>query len=330
MTVFFDPNLRPPLWKSPADMRDTLLAFAREADVVLPGLAEGRFLTGETAPEAIAEAFLKMGARAAVVKTGPGGAYAATRSESFFCPAYRVDRIVDTVGAGDGFAAGVISALGEELPPGRRCGGVTPSVRSSSVSLATTKACRTGRHWPCLSGITGSGKRRNLMEALFEQLRRLRLLPVVRLEEAAAALPLAEALAAGGLPAAEITFRTPAAADAIRLIAGRMPAVCILAGTVLTVEQARAAVEAGARGIVSPGTNPDVVAWCMNHGVPVIPGCATPSEVEACIRMGLDIVSSFPPKCSAGWPCCGRWRGRMGRCGSCRPAGSGSGIWPPI
>lgn len=90
------------------------------------------------------------------------------------------------------------------------------------------------------------------MEALFEQLRRLRLLPVVRLEEAAAALPLAEALAAGGLPAAEITFRTPAAADAIRLIAGRMPAVCILAGTVLTVEQARAAVEAGARGIVSP------------------------------------------------------------------------------
>ena len=97
-------------------MRDTLLAFAREADVVLPGLAEGRFLTGETAPEAIAEAFLKMGARAAVVKTGPGGAYAATRSESFFCPAYRVDRIVDTVGAGDGFAAGVISALGEELP----------------------------------------------------------------------------------------------------------------------------------------------------------------------------------------------------------------------
>lgn len=86
MTVFFDPNLRPPLWKSPADMRDTLLAFAREADVVLPGLAEGRFLTGETAPEAIAEAFLKMGARAAVVKTGPGGAYAATRSESFFCP----------------------------------------------------------------------------------------------------------------------------------------------------------------------------------------------------------------------------------------------------
>ena len=89
------------------------------------------------------------------------------------------------------------------------------------------------------------------MEALFEQLRRLRLLPVVRLEEAAAALPLAEALAAGGLPAAEITFRTPAAADAIRLIAGRMPAVCILAGTVLTVEQARAAVEAGARGIVS-------------------------------------------------------------------------------
>lgn len=116
MTVFFDPNLRPSLWQSPEAMRETLLALAREADVVLPGIAEGRFLTGRTAPEEIAGAFLDMGVQAAVIKTGPDGAYAATRTASFFCPSYRVDRIVDTVGAGDGFAAGVISALEEGLP----------------------------------------------------------------------------------------------------------------------------------------------------------------------------------------------------------------------
>lgn len=138
------------------------------------------------------------------------------------------------------------------------------------------------------------------MESLFQQLGRLRLLPVVKLEEVSAALPLAEALTAGGLPAAEITFRTPAAAGAIRLIREKMPAVCVLAGTVLTVEQAHIAVEAGAKGIVSPGTNPDVVAWCIRRGIPVIPGCATPSEVEACIRMGLDTVKLFPAEVLGG------------------------------
>ena len=138
------------------------------------------------------------------------------------------------------------------------------------------------------------------MKPFFEEMRRLRLLPVVKIEDAAMAVPLAEALTAGGLPAAEITFRTGAAAEAISRIKEAMPDMRVLAGTVLTVEQARTAVEAGARAIVSPGTNPEVVTWCLEREIPVVPGCATPSEVEACIRMGLDIVKLFPAEVLGG------------------------------
>lgn len=138
------------------------------------------------------------------------------------------------------------------------------------------------------------------MKPFFEEMRRLRLLPVVKIEDAAMAVPLAEALTAGGLPAAEITFRTGAAAEAISRIKEAMPDMRVLAGTVLTVEQARTAVEAGAKAIVSPGTNPEVVTWCLEREIPVVPGCATPSEVEACIRMGLDTVKLFPAEVIGG------------------------------
>lgn len=226
----------------------------------------------------------------------------------------------------------MISALGEELPlreavrRGNAIGAIQLGFPGDNEGLPDRETlalferdhrdpAKGGISWkPCLNSCGGSGCCRSSGS-----------------KRPPRALPLAEALAAGGLPAAEITFRTPAAADAIRLIAGRMPAVCILAGTVLTVEQARAAVEAGARGIVSPGTNPDVVAWCMNHGVPVIPGCATPSEVEACIRMGLGYRQALSRR-SARWGghAAGAWRGPYGQMRFMPTGGIGSGIWPPI
>lgn len=135
---------------------------------------------------------------------------------------------------------------------------------------------------------------------VLDELHRLRVIPVVKLEHAADAVPMATALAAGGLPAAEITFRTDAAEEAIRRIARELPKVLILAGTVLDVETARRALDAGAKGIVSPGTNPAVVEWCLTRGVPVLPGCATPTEVEACLRMGLHSVKLFPAEVVGG------------------------------
>ena len=116
MTVTFDPNLRPQLWKDPRTMAETLNRLAGYADVFLPGVKEGRILCGEETPDGIADYYLARGVKAVVVKTGAKGAFGATKDERFQEPTFRAEKIVDTVGAGDGFAAGVISAMAEGLP----------------------------------------------------------------------------------------------------------------------------------------------------------------------------------------------------------------------
>lgn len=114
-TVSFDPNLRPRLWPSEAEMVECLNRLAALSDWVLPGLAEGQLLTGQTTPEGIARFYLAQGASAVVIKLGPEGAYCATASSQAYVPGVPVDRVVDTVGAGDGFAVGVVSGLLEGL-----------------------------------------------------------------------------------------------------------------------------------------------------------------------------------------------------------------------
>ncbi len=116
MTVTFDPNLRPQLWKDQRTMAETLNRLAGYADVFLPGVKEGKILCGEETPEGIAGYYLARGVKTVVVKTGAKGAYAATKDERVEEPTFRAEKIVDTVGAGDGFAAGVISAMAEGLP----------------------------------------------------------------------------------------------------------------------------------------------------------------------------------------------------------------------
>lgn len=110
-TISFDPNLRPTLWSSPEAMRHWINHLAAQADWVLPGLEEGRFLTGESAPEGIARFYLDRGARLVAVKLGPEGAYYESEAGAAYVPGFPVQAVVDTVGAGDGFAVGVISAL---------------------------------------------------------------------------------------------------------------------------------------------------------------------------------------------------------------------------
>lgn len=133
-----------------------------------------------------------------------------------------------------------------------------------------------------------------------EILYRVGIVPVIKMDRAEHAVPLAKALKNGGLPAAEITFRSDAAADSIRAIAREVPEVYVCAGTVLNPQTAQAACEAGARAIISPGLNLETVRWCNERKVPVIPGCATPSEVEACMREGLELVKLFPAEVVGG------------------------------
>lgn len=128
------------------------------------------------------------------------------------------------------------------------------------------------------------------------------IVPVVKIEDPEKAIPLARALCKGGLPVAEITFRTACAAEAIASITKEFPNMLVGAGTVLTPEQADAAVNAGAKFIVSPGLNPKVVKHCLEIGVPITPGCSNPSDIEAALELGLDVVKFFPAEAAGGLP----------------------------
>ena len=126
------------------------------------------------------------------------------------------------------------------------------------------------------------------------------LVPVIKITKVENAVPLAKALAEGGLNCAEITFRTACAKEAIKAITEALPDMLVGAGTVLTTEQADEAIEAGSKFIVSPGLNPKVVKHCLDKGVPVLPGCATPSEVEQALELGLKAVKFFPAEAAGG------------------------------
>ena len=138
------------------------------------------------------------------------------------------------------------------------------------------------------------------MTELEKRIEALALVPVIRIERVEDAAPLANALSDGGLPIAEVTFRTDCAAEAIRAMKAARPDMLVGAGTVLTVEQADAAAAAGAEFIVSPGLNPEVVRHCVARGLPIIPGCATPSDVEMAISLGLSTVKFFPAEAAGG------------------------------
>jgi len=132
-----------------------------------------------------------------------------------------------------------------------------------------------------------------------EKLGQLKLVPVVVIRDAADAGPLADALLEGGLPCAEVTFRTAAAPEAISAI-DRHGGLLLGAGTVLTVDQAKQAVDCGAKFIVTPGFNPDVVAYCVDNAVPITPGICTPTGIEAALGFGLNVVKFFPSEAFGG------------------------------
>lgn len=126
-----------------------------------------------------------------------------------------------------------------------------------------------------------------------------RLLPVIALESSDHAAPLADALVAGGLPVAEITFRTDAAEESIRIMAARGDLI-VGAGTVLSVEQVQKAVDAGARFIVSPGCNPRVIEYCVANGIAITPGVATPTDIELAMSLGVTTLKFFPAEALGG------------------------------
>ena len=133
-----------------------------------------------------------------------------------------------------------------------------------------------------------------------EQFKEYGVVPVVVLNDAKDALPLAKALVEGGLACAEVTFRTDAAEESIRLMSEAYPEMLVGAGTVLTIDQVDRAVKAGAKFIVSPGFDPEIVDYCLENNIPVFPGCVTPSEVAQAVKRGLKVVKFFPAEQAGG------------------------------
>lgn len=138
------------------------------------------------------------------------------------------------------------------------------------------------------------------MNDVLLNIQKMGLVPVVKLDNVADAEPLAKALCEGGLPCAEVTFRTDAAEESIRIMTTKFPNMLVGAGTVLTTEQVDRAINAGATFIVSPGLNPKIVKYCIEKGIPITPGCANPSDVEQAIELGLDVVKFFPAEAAGG------------------------------
>jgi 2-dehydro-3-deoxyphosphogluconate aldolase/(4S)-4-hydroxy-2-oxoglutarate aldolase len=137
------------------------------------------------------------------------------------------------------------------------------------------------------------------MNSVLSIIERCKILPIVAINNAKDSFPLADALKKGGLPLVEITFRTPAAEEAIKAIASRGDLV-VGAGTVITVEQAKRAADAGAKFMVSPGLDADVVKFCINKNILIAPGVCTPGDVMAAMKLGLNILKFFPAEAFGG------------------------------
>ena len=138
------------------------------------------------------------------------------------------------------------------------------------------------------------------MNTVLEKIKKMGIVPVVVIENEKDAVPLADALCNGGLACAEVTFRTAAAGEAIRLMKEAHPEMLVGAGTVLTVEQVDRSVHAGAEFIVSPGFDPEIVDYCIEKKIPVLPGCITPSEAARAVRRGLSVIKFFPAEQAGG------------------------------
>ena len=135
---------------------------------------------------------------------------------------------------------------------------------------------------------------------VIKKIRDIGIVPVVKLDSSEQAVPLGRALIAGGIPIVEVTFRTDAAEESIKKLVAELPEIMVGAGTVTTIDQAKRAWAAGAKFMVSPGFNPNVVRWCIENNIPITPGVNSPSQIEQGIELGLSVLKFFPAEQSGG------------------------------
>lgn len=160
------------------------------------------------------------------------------------------------------------------------------------------------------------------MNEVLQTISKIGIVPVIAIDDAKKAVPLAKALVAGGLPVAEVTFRTAAGEDAIKAISAEVPEMLVGAGTVLTKDQLDRALAAGSKFIVSPGFNPEMVKYGLSKGALMLPGTATGGEMEQAMALGLEVVKFFPRRITAASRSSRALPARTGTSSGCPPAAS--------
>lgn len=296
----FDPNLRPHLWTDLNEMKNVINNLAKYADIILPGQKEGEFLTGTSDPEKIADFYLKSSQTKAVfVKVGSKGSYVKTKLDEHgkFIPGFKVKKVVDTVGAGDGFAVGVITALMENK------GYLEAARRGNAIGAMQVQTHGDNDGYPTRNQLkkfyeSERIKKMNLPKfTSLEKVHDAGIVGVIRGNSEENAYKTAQACIKGGITAIELAFTSPSANITIKKLSDEYsnnPNIVIGAGTVLEAETARLAIIAGAKFIVSPSFNEETAKECNLYGVPYIPGCFSPTEIQKALSYGSDIVKIFP------------------------------------
>lgn len=298
--IAFDNNYRARLWESLDAAQKTYQAVLSLTDLAFLTLDDEFLLWGDSEEAQCVSRTIEFGVGEIVIKKGAEPCLIIQQGHCDEVPAIKLDKqsVIDTTAAGDSFSAGYLATrlAGES---------VVMSARYAHL-LASTVIQHRGAIIPIVAMPHSSIKAplihstRHTMSTLLEQLSALKIIPVIAIKNADDVVALGKALVENGMPSAEITFRTPAAAEAIRQLRNEFPKMIICAGTVLTKAQVDQAIEAGADFIVSPGFNPRIVQYCQQRGIPIIPGINTPSLVEEAMELGIKLLKFFPAELSGG------------------------------
>lgn len=299
----FDPNIRKDLWKSKVNMINTINEIAENASYIFPGIEEGKILTGYSNPESIADFYLKNPRTQAVfVKVGSKGSYVKSKSGiNTFLKGFKAVKIKDTVGAGDGFATGVITALMEKKSY------VEAAHRGNAIGCMQVQTYGDNDGYPTRRELSNFYKIADKKEKdcqvmlrkydILNQLKKARIVAVIRGKNEENSYRTAKACIDGGITAIELAFTSPHADKTIGRLSeeyGFDSNVVIGAGTVLDAETARIALIAGAKFIVSPSFNKKTAEICNLYSIPYIPGTFSSTEVQRALISGSDLIKVFP------------------------------------
>jgi 2-dehydro-3-deoxygluconokinase len=296
--VVFDGNYRQRLWRDPAEARDVFAAMLARTDIALPTFEDEAALFGDATPEATIARLRAHAVREIALKRGVDPCLVSLDDRVEWVPLAEAVAAVDTTAAGDSFNAAYLAARLQGLAPAAaaRCGHRLANVVIRHRGAIVPRAAMPETIGDCAPGQPGRGRLRSMADILALA----PVIPVLTIRNVGQAVPLARALAEGGLPVLEITLRTPGAIEAALAILAELPEAVVGLGTVLTAADLQKARQIGAAFAVSPGFHPELAQVALRTGMPWLPGVATASDVMMARGLGFTRLKFFPAEASGG------------------------------